>query len=70
MLFPFLKRSPCAFGFCVWLVCAGCLGSKDSFGEGKRAFVFFGLQKKEIQGILMIYPLIAAGASPFSLGKK
>jgi hypothetical protein len=29
-----VKRSPCAFGFCVRLVCAGCL-------RGKKGFCFF-----------------------------
>jgi hypothetical protein len=41
IVLPFLKRSPCAFGFCVRLVCAGCLGPKDSFGEEKKGFCTF-----------------------------
>ncbi len=42
-----VKRSPCTFGFCVRLVRAGCLGPKDSFGEGKNAFLFFGIKRKK-----------------------
>ncbi|WP_395626388.1 hypothetical protein, partial [Daejeonella sp.] len=67
LFYPSVKRSPWAFGFCVRLVCAGCLSPKDSFGEEKKAFVSFGLQKKEIHiffglgfnreiGVLMIFP--------------
>jgi hypothetical protein len=48
LFYPLVKRSPCAFGFCVRLVCAGCLSPKDSFGEEKKSFVSFGLQKKQI----------------------
>jgi len=64
LFYPSVKRSPCAFGFCVRLLCAGCL-------RGKKGLLFLlAFKRKRIQGILMIFPLIAAGASPFSLGKK
>ena len=54
LFYPSVKRSPCAFGFCVRLVCAGCLSPKDSFGEEKKAFVSFGPQKKEIHFFVWI----------------
>jgi hypothetical protein len=38
LFYPSVKRSPCAFGFCVRLLCAGCLSPKDSFGEEKKGF--------------------------------
>jgi hypothetical protein len=53
LFYSSVKRSPWAFGFCVRLVCAGCLGPKDSFGEEKKSFVSFGLQKKEIYFFLI-----------------
>ena len=34
LFYPSVKRSPCAFGFCVRLVYAGCL-------RGKKGFCFF-----------------------------
>ena len=34
LVYVSVKRSPCAFGFCVRLVCAGCL-------RGKKGFCFF-----------------------------
>jgi hypothetical protein len=55
LFYPLVKRSPCTFGFCVRLVCAGCL-------RGKKGLLFLlAFKRKRIQGILMIYPLIAAG---------
>jgi hypothetical protein len=55
LFYPSVKHSPCAFGFCVRLVCAGCL-------RGKKGLLFLLVfKRKRIQGILMIYPLIAAG---------
>ncbi len=39
LFYPLVKRSPCAFGFCVRLVCAGCLG-------GKKGFCFFWASKE------------------------
>ena len=45
LFYPSVKRSPCAFGFCVRLVCAGCLGGKKGllffFGIKRKIFIFF-----------------------------
>ncbi|WP_395626410.1 hypothetical protein, partial [Daejeonella sp.] len=46
LFYPSVKRSPWAFGFCVRLVCAGCLSPKDSFGEEKKVFCFFWASKE------------------------
>ena len=48
LFYPSVKHSPCAFGFCVRLVCAGCLGGKKSLlflldFKRKRFNFFFGL---------------------------
>jgi hypothetical protein len=44
LFYPSVKRSPCAFGFCVRLDCAGCLG-------GKKGLLFLlASKRKRIQG--------------------
>jgi hypothetical protein len=41
---PSVKRSPCAFGFCVRLLCAGCL-------RGKKGLLFLlAFKRKRFQG--------------------
>ena len=48
LFYPSVKRSPCAFGFCVRLVCAGCLRGKNRLlfllaFKRKRFIFLFGL---------------------------
>ena len=44
LFYPSVKRSPRAFGFCVRLVCAGCLG-------GKKGLLFLlAFKRKRFQG--------------------
>jgi hypothetical protein len=47
LFYPSVKRSPWAFGFCVRLVCAGCLRGKKSLlfllDFKRKRFNFFGL---------------------------
>jgi hypothetical protein len=64
LFYPSVKRSPCAFGFCVRLLCAGCLRGK------KRLLFLLDFKRKKIQDILMIYPLLAAGAYFFFLDEN
>jgi hypothetical protein len=46
LFYSSVKRSLCAFGFCLRLVCAGCLGGKKGFcffwTSKEREFIFFG----------------------------
>jgi hypothetical protein len=44
LFYPSVKRSPCAFGFCVRLDCAGCLRGK------KRLLFLLVFKRKRIQG--------------------
>jgi hypothetical protein len=44
LFYPSVKRSPCVFGFCVRLVCAGCLGRK------KGLLFLLDFKIKKIQG--------------------
>jgi hypothetical protein len=44
LFYPSVKRSPCAFGFCVRLLCAGCL-------RGKKGLLFLlAFKRKGFQG--------------------
>ncbi len=64
LFYPSVKRSPWAFGFCVRLVCAGCLRGKKrllfllAFKRKRIASIGF---KRLIAIIRTVCPLIAAG---------
>jgi hypothetical protein len=48
LFYPSVKRSPCAFGFCVRLDCAGCLRGK------KRLLFLLAFKRKRFKGYCIV----------------